>query len=290
MRLGSCTLLPFWLAPAALANTVVIYPAPESPADPRFKPYLAILKSALDKTKTRYGAYTLQPSVPMSEARYMAALLSGGVNIAWSSTSVEKERQFIPIRIPLDKGLLGYRIALISELQQARFNHIKNLHDLAELTVGQGLGWGDIAIYKANGIAVQTSSYENLFGMVEAGRFDLFPRGVGEVFHEYDAHAKTHPKLAVEQHLALYYPWPYYFFFNARDKALARRVETGMRMMLADCSYDALFHKYYGRTIVRAKLPLRRIIRLENPLLPKTTPLGDARLWYVPTQRDWDAP
>lgn len=289
MRFGFCVLSAALLLPGpALASTMVIYPGPESPTDQRAKPYLDILRTALDKTRAQYGPYRLAPSEPMSEARYMAALASHDLNIGWSSTSVDKERQFIPIRIPLDKGLLGYRIALIAKPLQNKVDRVKTREDLARFTVGQGLGWGDIAIYKANGIPVQTSSYENLFRMVEAGRFDLFPRGIGEAFREYDQRAKTHPKLAVEQHLALYYPWPYYFFFNLKDKALAKRVEAGMRMMLEDGSYDALFHKHYGRDILRAKLPLRRVIRLENPLLPKSTPLQDARLWHVPPHRDWD--
>lgn len=281
MRFGTCTLLAaFFLSGTALAVTIVVYPAPE--AANRFKPYIEILRNALDKTRATYGAYRMTQSVPMSEARYLAQLQTNGINVAWSSTSEDKERQFLPIRIPLEKGLLGYRIALISQKMQARVDTIKTMRDLSRLTVGQGLGWGDIAIYKANGIAVQTANYESLFPMVEAGRFDLFPRGIGEVFGEYDAYSKTYPQLAVEQHLALYYPWPYYFFFNRKDAALAKRVEAGLRIMLKDGSFDALFHKNYDHAIERAKLAHRRIIRLENPLLPKATPLDDASLWYVP--------
>lgn len=283
MRFGSCTLLMvLLLSCTALADTVVVYPAPDSSIDQRFQPYIEILRTALDKTTAKYGPYHLRQGSQMSEARYLAQLLTNNVNVAWSSTSEDKERQFRPIRIPLDRGLLGYRIMLIAKDTQARVDQIKTVRDLADFTIGQGLGWGDIAVYKLNGIPVQTANYETLFRMVEAGRFDLYPRGIGEVFREFDARTKSHPKLAIEQHLALYYPWPYYFFFNLKDKALAARVETGLRIMLEDGSFDALFQKYYGAAIQRAKLPYRRIIRLENPLLPKATPLNDASLWYVP--------
>jgi membrane-bound lytic murein transglycosylase MltF len=119
--------------------------------------------------------------------------------------------------------------------------------------------------------------------MLEVHRFDLFPRGIGEVFKEFDEHAKLSPDLAIEQHLLIQYPWPYYFFFNNRDTALAARVETGLRAMIKDGSFDAIFRKYNGADIERAKLNDRRVIRINNPFLPKDTPLDDKSLWFDPT-------
>ncbi len=42
----------------------------------------------------------------MNEARYLAELLNrnGLVNVAWSGTSVQKERDYRAVRIPLEKG------------------------------------------------------------------------------------------------------------------------------------------------------------------------------------------
>jgi ABC-type amino acid transport substrate-binding protein len=289
MHLLALLALLIVLTPAmATGQTRVIYPAFESAEDSRYSDLLEILKTALTKTVAEYGPYSLQPSkTGMNEARAFAELLnpSGMVTIAWSGTSVQKERVYRAVRIPLRKGILGYRIALISRNRQADIDRIRNLDDLRKVRVGQGIGWGDVALYEANGIKVYTAGYENLFKMVAANRIDMFPRGINEVFHEHAARRHAIPDLAVEKHLLIYYPWPYYFFFNRSDRSLAKRVETGIRKMMKDGSFDAIFMKYNSASILKADLRNRRIIRLRNPDLPKDTPLVDSSLWFDPTAR-----
>jgi len=269
----------------AMGQTRVVYPAFESGADSRYNDLLEILKTALEKTVAEFGPYTLEPSRSrMNEARYLAELLNpdGMVNIGWSGTSVQKEKDYHALRIPLRKGILGYRVALIGRNRQTDIDRIRNLDDLREVRIGQGIGWGDVAIYEANGIKVHTAGYESLFKMVAADRIDLFPRGINEVFPEYAARHDAIPNLAVEKNLLIYYPWPYYFFFNKSAKALAKRVETGIRTMMKDGSFDAIFMKYNRASILKANLKNRRIIRITNPNLPKDTPLADASLWFNP--------
>ncbi|MBV8467539.1 MAG: amino acid ABC transporter substrate-binding protein, partial [Burkholderiales bacterium] len=222
------------LVSAAAPELEVIYPAPESPADVRYNDLVEILHEALEHTAATYGPYKVHPAHSvMNEARELQTLEAGEeINIAWSSTSDEKEQHLLPIRIPLRKGLLGYRIALISKDEQALLDKVHDADDLRKFTIGQGIGWGDVALYNRNGFKVLTANYENLFRMAEVRRFDLFPRGIGEVFKEYDEHVKLNPNLVVEQHLLIQYPWPYYFFFNRKDTALAERVETGLRAMM----------------------------------------------------------
>ena len=272
-------------ATLAAGHTKVVYPAFESRSDSRYNDLVEILKTALEKTKAEYGPYTLQPSKSgMNEARALAELLNpaGMVTIGWSGTSVQKEKDYRAVRIPLRKGILGYRIALIARDRQAEIDKIRNLGDLRKASIGQGIGWGDVAIYEANGIKVHTAGYENLFKMVAANRIDLFPRGISEIFPEFAARHDAIPNLAVEKNLLIYYPWPYYFFFNKSNKALAKRVETGLRKMMKDGSFDALFLKYNRASILKANLKNRRIIRIKNPSLPKDTPLEDPSLWFDP--------
>ncbi len=272
------------VAMAGGAPTGVTYPASESANDPRFNDLIEILQTALDKTVPEYGPYQLKSSpLEMNEARYLRELLHGqSINVIWSSTSHEKERDLLPIRIPLRKGLLGFRVALIGSAQQGKIDKVQTLDDLRKLTIGQGTGWGDVRLYQDNGIDVITTRYENLFRMVAQSRFDLFPRGIGEVFNEFDVYGKQAPGLVIEQNLLLYYPWPYYFFFNKRDVALQKRVEHGLRKMMADGSFDAIFRKHNDQAIRQARLKERRLIRLENRFLPKETPLNDAALWFDP--------
>jgi ABC-type amino acid transport substrate-binding protein len=263
----------------------VVYPATESPDDTRFDDLKEILKTALDETAAAEGPYTLGASSRyVNEARYLAEIRDGGgeANVVWSSTSEQKERELLPIRFELRKGLLGYRVALIDRRRQADFDRVATFADLKKLTFGQGIGWGDVAVYQAAGIRVSTAPYDDLFRMVANDRFDLFPRGVGEAFREHAARRVEVPDLAVERGLLLYYPWPYYFFFNRADAALAARIERGLTRMRADGSFDRIFWKYNRGAIEQTRMSERRVIRIPNPLLPKATPLGDAGMWYDP--------
>ncbi|MBU6952019.1 MULTISPECIES: ABC transporter substrate-binding protein [unclassified Hahella] len=264
----------------------VIFPASESLQDTRFIDLVEMLKVSLDKTVEQYGPYLLEETpLAMSEARYLAELDRGSsvLNVAWSSTSEEKERLMRPIRIPLRKGLLGYRISLITEETQAKFDALENLSDLRLLSIGQGLGWGDIQVYEKNGFQVVTaSSYEGLFKMLAQRRFDHFPRGVNEIFAEYQARRDYLSQIQIEQHTLIYYPWPYYFFVSKQNAKLAERIERGLNIMIADKTFDQIFLKHHGDSINKARLSERRAFVIKNPLLPKETPVRRKELWYDP--------
>ncbi len=264
---------------------VVVYPANQTASDTRFNDLIEILDAALKATSLEFEPYRLVPSKEgMNEARYLAELKRGVdvVNVVWSSTSVEKETDLLPIRIPLRKGILGYRIALIAKDKQALIDQVKTLDDLKKLTIGQGLGWGDVQLYESNGLSVNTAQYDNLFKMAAAGRFDLFPRGISEVFNEFDIYSPKAPNLAIEKKLLLYYPWPYYFFFHKSDVRLKERVEAGIRKMMGNGTFDAIFNKYNAAAIEKAEFKRRRVIKINNNMLPKETPLNDASLWFDP--------
>ncbi|MES2049703.1 MAG: amino acid ABC transporter substrate-binding protein [Pseudomonadota bacterium] len=280
-------ILTFFLSSALAADTKLIYPADEDEGDTRVNDLKEILQMALKKTEPEFGPFELRPStLKMNRLRYLSELERGRtINIAWSSTSEEMEHRFLPIRIPLRKGILGYRIALIAREKQALIDQVKSIEDLKKLTVGQGLGWLDVQLYEANGIKVEQAKYGNLFKMTAYKRFDLFPRGINEIFSEYVLHSKENPNLAIEKNLLIYYPWPYYFFFNKNDAALRTRIELGLRKMIKDGSFDTIFIKYNGEAIKQANLNGRRLIQINNYLLPKETPLDDATLWFHPKKK-----
>ena len=267
----------YWIVPLAACLCVLtahaspppmryIYPAPESAGDVRFADLIVLMKGALERTTDEYGPYIMVPAPhSMTEARQLSSLQSGGtaqgdLTVVWSSTSEEKEHTLLPIRIPLRKGLLGYRISFIEASRQAEFDRVKTLDDLRRLIIGQGIGWGDIQVYHANKIQVKTGEYKDLFPMVTAGRFDLFPRGISEIFDEYQQHHVLNPNMAIEKNLLIYYPWPYYFFFNRYNVYAAGRLEKGLWMMIKDGSFDQIFKQYNAKAIEQAGLSHRRII------------------------------
>lgn len=275
------------LAMSCQAMQRVIHPSVTDVHAARFNDLFEILELALDKTQEDFGEFELIPtSLSMTESRLLQEVKKGKIiDVIWSSTSPKKEKELIPIRIPLRKGILGYRISFIHKSEQANFNKVNDLNDLRQFRIGQGIGWGDINIYKHNNIIVGQAPYESLFGLIGPNRFNLFPRGISEIFNEMAIYTEANPSLSIEESIVLYYPWPYYFFTSKGNEKLAMRIETGLERMIKDGSFDRIFLKYNNSSIKQSRLDERRLIRLENPFLPDNTPLDRKELWFVPTKK-----
>ena len=264
-----------------------VYHPPESSLDVRYLYHWEILRTALEKTKKKWGAYEMVPSEIMSERRQAFEMknATGKLTVMYLSTTPGFEKNLIPVRIPVDKNLGGYCVFLIRKDDQKRFASIRTLEDLRRFRYGLGLGWIDVDILRANGFTVVTgSSYEGLFEMLVSKRFDVFLRGAVEVLAEYDQHKGALPDLAIEESLIFYYPLPMYFWFTRTREGgrLAARAEEGMRTMIADGTYDAIFDRYQRHKIERLRLKQRRIFRIPNPNIDPKTPLADKRLWFDP--------
>ena len=195
-------------------------------------------------------------------------------------TTPEFERTLLPVRIPVDKSLVGYRVFLIRREDQERFDAVRSLDDLRKFTFGLGLGWVDVGILRANGFRVVTgSSYEGLFEMLANARFDVFSRGADEVLDELGTRRQRIPELALEPGIVLYYPLPMYFWFSRTDEGgrLAARAREGMMAMIDDGTYDRIFMKYHAQEISALKLRSRRIFRLgESQPRARDAPRGRA--------------
>jgi len=273
------------------AEMVYIYHLPESKNDHRYDYHWEVLKLALEKTSDRYGPYVMKPADSvMTEARQLEEIknATGKLTVLIKAANREYEQALTPVRIPLDKGLIGYRVFLINRKDQPKFAAISTLEELKKLTVGQGAGWADVEVWKANGFQVMTGgNYDGLFSMVVSGRFDFFSRGMVEVIEEFDQRKDKMPDLHIEETICVYYPWPFYFYFPKTEegKALAARVEEGLLQVFKDGSLEPIFLKYHGEALARFHLKDRKIFRLRNPLLSPETPLDNPLLWYDPIEK-----
>ena len=273
-------------ASAPAAPMTYVYNAPESAGDVRYLYQWEILRAALEKTAAKWGPSALVPSEPMTERRqrYELQHATGRLSVMYLDTSPELERTLRPIRIPVDRNLVGFRVFLVRKGESSRFAGVRSVEDLRRFSFGLGFGWLDVEILRSSRLRVVTgSSYEGLFEMLANRRFDVFLRGAVEALDEYDARKSDLP-LEIEDSLLLYYPLPMYFWFpkTPEGERLAARAEEGMRAMLADGSYDRIFEKYQGWKIERLKLRERRVLRIDNPLLGPETPFADRRLWFDP--------
>ncbi len=276
------------LAAPAWGATHLTYPLTSDGIDSRYDYDWAVLRAALEKTAPRYGVFEQHQSrVAMSPPRVVQEMSSpsGRINIFVRATSPELEREFLPVRLPVDRGLLGYRLLLIREADQQRFAGIKTVAELRQLRAGLGQGWADIPIFEKAGVpVVEGSSYDGLFAMLDADRFDFYPRSVDEAMREFQERRAQHPNMAVEQTLLLHYPLPRYFFLrrDAEGRLLAKRIETGIEAMIKDGSLNALFQRYKGDLIKNTAMNKRRVLNLANPKLTPQTPLARGELWFNP--------
>lgn len=264
-------------------QAVITYVRPEGIKDQRSEYFVKLLEMALDKTATQLNDTRLESTInKMKQGRAIHELTKGkSIDIVWTVTSIEREKQLLPIRIPLLKGLLGYRVLIIRKEDRDKFSAVSSKEDLQAYIAGQGHDWPDTSILRANQIDVVTSpDYDGLFTMLQAGRFDVFPRGITEAWQELELQNK--PALIIEEHILLYYPSPIYFFVNRDNQLLADRIERGLKMAIEEGAFEQLFNSYHvhQKMFEIARLNQRKVIRLDNHLLPQHTPLKNEQLWY----------
>jgi hypothetical protein len=259
---------------AQAAPTAVVFPRPETDTDVRSLYPARLLQLALNRSGRAYKVQL--SSLRMPQGRGILRLSNGeGVDIVCYMTSAEREANLLPIRIPVDKGLIGWRLLLVNKANAAGLGDIDRIKSL---TAGQGSDWPDTAILRANGFKVYaTMTYESLFIMLANRRIDYFPRSVSEIWQEADQHGA---ELAVAPGIALRYPSATYFFVRKGDTQLAADVTAGLERMIADGSFDKLFQQFYGELIRRSGLQNRRIIDLHNPMLPDGVPAARKSLLY----------
>lgn len=257
----------------------VTYPKSGSPGDARDVYPIKLLQLALDKAGPT--PYVLRVSdVPMLQGRSFLELASGKtIRVTWGMTSIERENELLPIRIPIFKGLIGWRLALVRKDRPETFDAVHDVQDLRRFVAGQGHDWPDTQILRGNGVPITTAaSYEGLFKMLVGRRFDYFPRSLVEIWAEEEQHRKE--GIVIDQHLLIRYPTAFYFFTNKSDTRLADTIRTGLERAIVDGSFDKLFCKHYAPAIAQAKLERRTVIDLINPILPPETPLARKELWF----------
>ena len=203
--------------------------------------FYPLLNLSLKKTEATDGPFVTEyyPH-PLSSARILVKLKNkDGIDVVWTSTSAYREHTFRFVPVSLLKELSSYRVLLIRKGEQKKFNNVDTLAKLKAFKVGTGGHWPDAKLLENNGFSTVTSIYyESLFKMLVAERFDVFPRGLFEAWDDYEQH--KHMNIAVEQRLMLHYPAPFYFFVNKENVALADRIERGLKIAIADGSFDEL--------------------------------------------------
>lgn len=204
----------------------VVYPRHESLQDAQVGYIQRLMFAALARSERRYKP---QPSsLLMVQSRSLIELGRPNpvIDVFWTMTNTERERSLLPVRFPIDRGLLGWRIALVRRADIERWKHVRTLGELAAYTAVQMHDWPDTEILRANGLPVQTAThFPGLFTMLARGRVDYFPRSLLEIGPERDQF--QHLELEIEPYLLLHYPAALYFIVAPSRPRLAADLSRG---------------------------------------------------------------
>lgn len=264
---------------ALSASWQITFPRPIETASTIDEYPLQVLALALDETGVNYQ---LKPSQNLlTKAKALSRLQDNReINIVWGMTNLQREKDLLPIRIPIFKGLSGWRLLLIRQDMAGRFEYIQELEHLVKLSPLQGRDWPDTKILQSNGFDVITDrSQRILLHMLDKAQGDFFPRSIIEVWEEL-AKSETQIPIQVQPTIGIRYPTAIYFFVNKKSVPLASLIERGLEKAIKNGKFEALFNENYRAYIEKAQIEKRTFYQLKNAFLPKETQLDRKELWF----------
>lgn len=255
-------------AHADVLHVSIANSSPVNPLEPSYY-FEQLLTLALEKTRITDGDFVIEHNPGSGGAeRVRAKLVAGvGIDVMWSTATLEREKTMRVVSIDLFNHLNNYRALLIHKEDQPAFSNIKSLQDLQKFSVGSGTHWSDTAILKANGMNVTTAvNYTELTKMLVARRFNFLTLGLYEASYELSKLAEFNLVLAPKLILRYNPPSLYCFFVRKDNIQLADRIKRGLEIAIADHSFDKLFFSVdsfrAGMNVLNS--PDRTIIDLKN--------------------------
>lgn len=203
------------------------------------------------------------------------------IDLSWAGTSSKLEDELLPVKIPLLQGLLGNRVSIIHKKNLEKFQNITQ-KELQNLVACQGEDWGDTDILEANDYSViRVERFDLMFKMLNRARCDYFPRAIFEGYNELEVAQKLYPDLIMFDDLILHYKFPLYFFVNKENHELANQLTLGLEKSIKDGSFINFMK---SNALTSSLFPLSKwknktVFELNNPFLPKSTPLDNKSLW-----------
>lgn len=246
---------------------------------------LELITFIMDKSGEPYELSYLEEEAA-SQDRNVRRLEQGeDITLMWTGTSRERETRLRPVRFPVMRGLLGYRIGIIDADSQGEFAAISTADELLEKTVCQGHDWPDTEILANARFRLETPPlYESLFKLLSMGRCDWFLRAIFEPYVELENFGALYPDLAIEENWLVVYRYPMFFFVGPENERLARALETGFERSYADGSFLEFFERFDVNRLAleRTRPEERRCVVVENPGLTEATRAIPEPYWFEP--------
>ena len=286
-RFGLALLLLLAL-PALALPSVLNIPKPQPGSQVAQDYYTQLLRLALVNGAAGRDIPELRETSVMEQGRAIYELNRGAsIDVYWMGTSTEREQKLRAIRIPVDRGLIGYRRFIIRADRHREFDAVKSGADLKRLLACQGLDWPDVDIMRAAALRVtEVAVLEGLYQQVVAKRCDYFPRGYYEALPELTQRKNSYPELIEHKTLVLHYPFAVYFFVGRDNEELARWIEQGLEKMIEEGEFLAYMKNHPLTSHVfplNKTLAPRHTIHIPNSFLPADTNYSNSRYWFQPS-------
>lgn len=235
---------------------------------------IELIKRIFEVTRPEFGDYLIQTYSQAPIAKRQAVLLNEGklLNMQWSSPGTDIAGAEV-IEIPIDilRGLQGYRVCMINADANIDFSKVVDVESFKKLRIAQGSAWGELPIYYYNGITpLEPPTLGGLYPMLGFKRFDCVPLGVNEISTILEVEKPHFPFLAIEKSLLIYYDFPIYFYVSKKYPVIAKRMELGLKRMIASGEFTNLFNQFHQKKLAQLHVKDRRLICLKSPLSKET--------------------
>lgn len=267
--------------PIKAKNNTIRVLGPQSLEDVSQDYFYKLLDSALTIGSPEHFELEIVDASTLTQGRTLHLLANDYIDVFWMGTSVDREQQFHAIKIPLMRGLLGFRVSIVQEAKLATFKAL-TLEQFKKKSACQGEHWPDTKILSYNKFSVQpVAKYDAMFDMVSKGRCDYFPRAIFEGYGELAIAQQRLHNIAMLDDVILYYPFPIYFFVNKENAELGQMIEKGLEQMIDSGEFSAFMqnHEVTEHAFPLDKWHNKRILALDNPFLSEGTDTSNTRYW-----------
>ena len=222
------------------------------------------IELALAKAESKFGRYTIE-TLPASNIEQAFDLLNTptGLDLIVSGVEKSRELQAYPIYVPLDRGLLGFRLCLINKRSVDVFSAIGTAEEFNErnLPIFVKQQWPDRGIYENNGFLVQGfSELTSLTNALSGDSNACFSRSLIEI----DFDAAKYQDLKIEESIAFIYPLADIIYVNKANTRLQAALEYGLNKAIEDQSYYQLFNKHYESVLQQHSFYFRKMFLMKN--------------------------
>ncbi|MEJ6472993.1 hypothetical protein [Pseudoalteromonas piscicida] len=250
---------------SAAPTVVRVIDAAEENGTPQNQYFLSVLRLALDKSRTQYGEYWIEPiDLPIIQSRQFKELAKHNIDVFWTVATAQRNAEARPIPIPIAFGSFGVRLLAFNVADSGKFNVPLTLDEMKRFDILLGKDWPDVTIFNNSTFKVETYAHgAEIYRVLANTSGKVFPRGLIELLPELEAHKQGQVSYS-KKHLFVY-PSMVYFYIRKDDNGLYKRIKSGLELAMQDGTLHDLFYRSkLMREFKRIELNDAQIYRLDN--------------------------